>query len=184
MKTGPAVFELGNRKIPVSTQYHLFIPDYQLYFNGHRFNLPGYYDTDTDEFTVDVKGVDLDKPMGDWIEYPFEGIPEEAVELEVDDNVVHKILEARENFETMLKKLSEEYKSKIFSTKWTGYNKIISRPLQTTINPFEYWDKLSGAIEELFQTYVDTKETVYRTIYKKPTSDLSNSNFCMLVARV
>jgi len=84
----------------------------------------------------------------------------------------------------MLKKFSEEYKSKYFSIQWTGHNKIISRPLKTTINPFEYWDKLSGAIEELFQTYVDTKETIYRTKYKKPTSDLSDSNFCMLVARI
>lgn len=181
MKTGPGVYKLGNREIPISTQYHLFIPSYELYFNGHRFLLPGYIDTETGEFTADFKGVDLDKPTGDWIEYPYEGIPKNSTEIEVDDSFVERIIQAREDSKREMERFGEELKRSNRKLGWKEFGggiKYRTCPV-VGVNPFEYWDKLSEAIEDLFHKYVDSVEAKE---LKTPQSSLPDyTKFLLLV---
>jgi len=143
---------LGKRLIRTPRTYHLYLPDHDLEFYGHRFLFPGYYDTEKREFVVDLRGRNLEKSYGLWLARKLEEIPSDAVQLEVEEKDVEKLIRAYREWEEEEEKFAKEFEKILPLLKATGL-----KTFETKTKPFEYQDKFSEAVEEFFLKYVDDK---------------------------
>lgn len=148
----PEIIVLGKRLIKTPRTYHLYLPDHDLEFYGHRFLLPGYYDIEKREFVVDLRGRNLEKSYSLWLARKLEEIPLDAIQLEVDEEDAERLIKAYREWEKEEEKFAKELEKILPLLKATGV-----KTFKIESKPFEYQDKFSEVVEEFFMKYVDER---------------------------
>jgi hypothetical protein len=149
-KKEPIAINIKGRLIKTDTTYHLYLPNFNLEIYGLRHLLPGFYDTEKRSFIVDVRNRDLEKPVSVWEVRKLEEIPPRAIQLEIEEKDIERVIEAYREWEAEGERFTEEVKEILPQLK-----ALRKSTFKTKSKPFEYWEKFSEVVEEIFLKFID-----------------------------